>query len=194
MEHDAHKFEGNDEPKARLAMGSKLASLFGELAMGNIASLEGIYDAMSTEIYRLALWRSGAPDVAADVVQTVFVRLAERRARLGSVRDPRSYLLAMAHRAAVDRRRAAARLAFPLPVTTELLQARGSDPDRALDARRASAALEEIPPAQREAVFLHHFSGMTFATIGRVTGVPTFTAASRVRNGIRALRRLLGLS
>jgi RNA polymerase sigma-70 factor (ECF subfamily) len=192
MEHDAHKFEGNGEPEAKLAAGSNLASLFGELAMGNIAALEGIYDAMSTEIYRLALWRSGAPDVAADVVQTVFVRLAERRARLGVVRDPRSYLLAMAHRAAVDRRRAAARQAFP--VTTELLQPGGTDPDRALDARRASAALEDLPPAQREAVFLHHFSGMTFAAIGRVTGVPTFTAASRVRIGIRVLRRLLGLS
>jgi RNA polymerase sigma-70 factor (ECF subfamily) len=171
-----------------------LKALFRELAMGNLAALDRIYDAAATDIYRLALWRIGVPGDAEDVVQTVFVRLAEARARLAEVRDPKCFLLAMAHRAAVDRRRRAAARALPLPEDPDLLQAAREDPGRAIDARRASAALRRLPAAQREAIVLHHFSGLTFAAIGRVTGVPTFTAASRFRNGIKALRRLMGLT
>jgi len=162
--------------------------------MGNMAALDGIYDATATDLYRLAFWRTGIRSDAEDVVQTVFVRLAEARGRLAAVRDPRSYHLAMAHRAAVDRRRSASARALPLPDEPDLLQAGLPDPGRAVDARRASAAWRDLPAPQREAIVLHHFSGLTFAAIGRVTGVPTFTAASRFRNGIRALRRLMGLS
>jgi RNA polymerase sigma-70 factor (ECF subfamily) len=81
-----------------------------------------------------------------------------------------------------------------LPELPDLLQTDPVDPGRALDARRASTALRSLPAAQREAIVLHHFSGLTFADIGRVMGVPTFTAASRFRNGIRTLRRLMGLT
>jgi len=172
----------------------RLAGLFRELAMGNLTALDGIYDATATDLYRLALWRTGVRTDAEDVVQTVFVRLAESRERLSTVREPRSYLLAMAHRAAVDRRRGPSARTVPLPEEPDLLQAGPSDPGRELDARHASAALRSLPARQREAIVLHHFSGLTFSDIGRVTGVPTFTAASRFRNGIRALRRLMGVS
>ena len=82
----------------------------------------------------------------------------------------------------------------PLQEEGSLLQASPSDPGRSMDARRATSALLGLPAPQREAIFLHHFSGLSFAAVGRVTGVPTFTAASRFRNGIQALRRLMGLS
>ena len=53
--------------------------------------------------------------------------------------------------------------------------------------------LKDLPPPQREALYLRHFAGLTFAQIGRVAGVPTFTAASRYRLGIRRLRRMMGI-
>ena len=186
--------DGRSSPSAEGVMRDRLAALFRELAMGNLSALEGIYDIAAGELYGLALWRTGSPADAEDVVQTVFVRLVEARERLAVVREPRSYLFAMAHRSAVDRRRGPASRAVPLEEDRDLLEAPPSDPGRVLDARRASAALLGLPAPQREAIFLHHFSNLTFAAIGRVTGVPMFTAASRYRNGIRALRRLMGLS
>ena len=186
--------DGRPSPPAVRMERDRLAALFRELAMGDLSALEGIYDMMAGDLYGLALWRTGSPADAEDVVQTVFVRLAEARERLTLVREPRSYLFAMAHRSAVDRRRGPASRAVPLAKEQEFLEAPPSDPGRALDARRASAALRDLPAPQREAIFLHHFSNLTFAAIGRVTRVPMFTAASRYRNGIRALRRLMGLS
>ncbi len=68
------------------------------------------------------------------------------------------------------------------------------NPERSAEAARISSALEGLPPKLREALFLRHFAGLTFAEIGRVAGVPTFTAASRCRLGLARLRRILGIA
>jgi RNA polymerase sigma-70 factor, ECF subfamily len=168
----------------------ELALLFARLSGGDLEALGPIYDRWAREIHSLALWRTGGSAEAGDVVQEVFVRLATTRAELGSVRDPRRYLLTMAHRIAVDRMRRRPR-SVPLP-ETDLLEAAPHDPDRSLDARRASQLLLNLPPAQREAIYLRHFSDMGFREMGKVTGVPTFTVASRYRLGISSLRKLMG--
>jgi RNA polymerase sigma-70 factor (ECF subfamily) len=162
---------------------------FAALAEGNREPLGTIYDRFAAELHALALWRTGSREDADDVVQEVFVRLATTGADHARVREPRGYLLAMAHRASVDRRRR--------PRTTSLddvafVEAPPFEPERAADAARASSALGKLPGAQREAVWLHHFAGLGFREIGDVTGVPTFTAASRYRLGLAKLRALLG--
>ena len=95
----------------------------------------------------------------------------------------------MAHRVAVDatRRR---RKSEPLE-SCRFLESTSADTDRELDAERAGSLLAGLPHAQRETVYLRHFADCTFAEIGRVTGVPTFTAASRYRLGISKLRDLM---
>jgi len=71
------------------------------------------------------------------------------------------------------------------------LAAPETDDARAIDAARASKLVAQLPPAQRDVVYLRHFADCTFAAIGDITGVPTFTAASRYRLGIERLRRLM---
>ncbi len=165
--------------------------LFEELAAGRPSALEELYDAAAAKLYDLALWRTGSPEDAADVVQDVFVRIAGLGDRLLEVRKPRAWLLTLAHRAAVDlARRRKRRRAEPME-SCPFLAADGSDPDRDLDARRASRLLADLPAPQRAAIYLRHFASCTFAEIGRIVGVPKFTAASRYRNGIARLRRLM---
>lgn len=172
---------------------SSLSRLFGELAAGQVRALDGIYDACAREIHGLALWRTGSPTDAADVVQEVFVRLAERSSRLGSVQDPLAYVRRMAYRASVDvHRKRIRRREEPLEVCV-FLEARDASPERRLEARRLSALLAKLPAKQRQAIYLRHFAGCSFAEIGRTTGVPTFTAASRYRLGMRRLTRLAGV-
>ena len=171
------------------SMEEALVVLFERLASGDVDALGEIYDRWAREIHALAIWRTGGSAEAADVVQEVFVRLATTRARLATVRDPRRYLLAMAHRAAVDRKRMWRRMQ-PLGQPA-LLKAASLEPDRQFDAERASRLLLGLPPRQREVIYLHHFSDLSFREIGKVTGVPTFTAASRYRLGMRRLRKLM---
>jgi RNA polymerase sigma-70 factor (ECF subfamily) len=141
----------------------------------------------------LALWRTGSPTDAADVVQEVFVRLAGLRDRLCKIRDPLAYLRRMTHRESVDvHRRRSRRREDPLS-DCPFVEPYEPSPERGLDCERVSRLLADLPAAQREAIYLRHFAGCSFAEIGRATRVPVFTAASRYRLGIRRLRILLGV-
>jgi len=171
------------------AGGRPWGELFLDLAKGNAGALDEIYDAAAEKIFGLALWRTGSHEDARDVVQEVFVRLVEQGDRLRKVKNPRAWILTVAHRVAVDttRRR---RKSEPLE-SCRFLESIPGDAGRKLDAERAGSLLAGLPPAQREAVYLRHFADCTFAEVGRVTGVPTFTAASRYRLGISKLRDLM---
>jgi RNA polymerase sigma-70 factor (ECF subfamily) len=166
-------------------------AIFTALADGRVAALDQLYDLAAADVYRLALWRTGAVEDAEDVVQEVFVRVAERHRRLGSVRHPRCWLLTVARRLAIDLvRRRVRRREDPVDGVPYLV-APDSDPDLVIEAARLSRLTHRLPDAQREAVLLHDVAGCTFAEIGRITGVPTFTAASRYRLAVARLRRLL---
>lgn len=167
-------------------------ALFAELAAGHLEALGRLYDLASGRLYGLSLWRTGNSEDAREVVQEVFVRVAEQRERLAAVRDPRWWLLSLAHRLAVDvTRRRQRRPVEPID-DHPYLEANVPDRAREADGRRAWALVGGLSPKQREVIYLHHFEGMSHAEIGRSLGVPTFTAASRYRLGLTALRRLLG--
>lgn len=172
---------------------SRLRELFGEIANGQATALEGIYETYADELYGLALWRTGSASDAADVVQDVFVRLVGARHRLAQIGDPLAYLRRMTHRASVDvHRRQSRRREDPMEKCL-FVEAAVPSLERGFDSQRVSRLLKQLPPKQREAIYLHHFSGCSYAEVGRATGVPTFTAASRYRLGIRRLRILLGV-
>jgi len=166
-------------------------ALFSSLAAGTPQALARLYDVAASRIFGLALWRTGSPEDAGDVVQELFVRVATQRNRLRRVRDPKAWLLTVARRLAVDAVRRRNRHAAEPVEECPFLEAPGGDAARILDAQRASALLARLPEAQREAIYLHHHAGCTFAAIGDIVGVPTFTAASRYRLGIAKLRRLM---
>ncbi|MCD4749702.1 MAG: hypothetical protein K8R59_10040, partial [Thermoanaerobaculales bacterium] len=75
--------------------------------------------------------------------------------------------------------------------SAEMVAAPADDPDRVLDARHASKLLSQLSMKHREVVYLRHYGECTFAAIGDVLGIPTFTAASRYRLALRRLRRLM---
>jgi RNA polymerase sigma-70 factor (ECF subfamily) len=59
------------------------------------------------------------------------------------------------------------------------------------DAARIHAALDELPPEQREALVLRFLESMSYEAIADVVGCPVGTVRSRIHYAKRALRRLL---
>ena len=168
--------------------------LFATLAEGDPAALAPLYDALADDVHSLALWRTGSPTDAADVLQEFFLRLAEAGPRLTSVRDPRAWALRVAHRCALDvHRRRRRRGEVGLDDAT-LVEPATASVEQRVDAHRVSRLLLELPDEQREAIWLHLYAGCSFAEAARTQRVPTFTAASRFRLGIARLRRLMGIS
>jgi RNA polymerase sigma factor (sigma-70 family) len=68
-------------------------------------------------------------------------------------------------------------------------------PDTAgLDARAATAALQALPPEQREVIVAHLWGGLTFEQIAEVAGCSSSTAHRWYVAGLSALRQKLGVS
>jgi RNA polymerase sigma-70 factor (ECF subfamily) len=129
-----------------------------------------------------------------DVLQEVFRRLVERPALLGGVRDERSFLLRLAHNAAVDlmrRRTARQHAADGLAAISTDLFLPTNDPDEAAFRHELAAALAELPPEQRAVVHLKLWEGLTFDAIAETLDIPLNTAASRYRYGVDKLRARL---
>lgn len=165
--------------------------LFLALAQGRVSALETLYDEAAHTLYGLALWRTGSAEDAADVVQDVFVRVAEQGSRLAKVKNPRAWLFTVTRRAAIDLTRRRRRRQTESIEDFAFLTATDDDPNRSVDAARASKMLAVLPAAQRDVVYLRHFGWCSFAEIGRIVGIPKFTAASRYRSGIARLRSLM---
>ena len=164
---------------------------FADIAAGRLTALEDLYDAAAPRLYGLALWRTGSAEDAADVVQDVFVRVVEQGSRLAEIRNPKAWLLTVTNRAAIDvTRRRHRRRAEPIEDCAFLTVA-DDDDERVFAATQVSAILAGLPKTQRVVIYLKHFAGCTFAEIGDIVGVPKFTAASRYRNGIEKLRKLM---
>jgi RNA polymerase sigma-70 factor (ECF subfamily) len=167
-----------------------MLSLFGELAGGRTDALSDLFDVCGNELYGLALWRTGSRLDAEDAVQEVWLRLARTGRPLSRVKNPRAYLFRMTRNAAVDivARRRETSLDDGLPIMVTV-----TDPDTAIDGDRASRLVLRLPPKQREAVYLHQMMGLSFREIAEICGVPTFTAASRHRLGLKKLRTMMGV-
>src|SRR5664280_1421032 len=139
---------------------SRWIEIFGEVAAGRTEPLGDLYDMASRRLYGLALWRTGSRDLAAEVVQELFIRVAEHGERLASIRDPRWWLLSVTHRLAIDAvRRAVRREAEPIEEHAELA-VEPVDHARAVDAQRAWALVARLSAKQREVIYLHHVAEM----------------------------------
>jgi len=135
--------------------------------------------------------------LAQDVVQDVFLRLWRRPGSFNPERgDLGTYLRLMGRSRALDlwregqvRTRAADRLKVGVPVE----EPRVDDHPAILaerDHERAEVreALGKLPEAQREAIVLAYWGGLTADQIARRSHVPLGTAKSRIRLGLARLR------
>ena len=148
-------------------------------------------------VYTAAFRVLGDPTQAQDVVQDVFLRLWRRPGSYDAARgDLGTYLRLMARSRALDLWRESqvrGRASERLKVAGGTDERRVEDHPAVLaerDADRAEirAALEKLPEAQRHAIVLAYWFGLTADQIARREHVPLGTAKSRIRLGLARLR------
>jgi RNA polymerase sigma-70 factor (ECF subfamily) len=162
--------------------------------MASPLDLERLYDdhAQALFAYLLNLTRNEAD--THDLLQELFLKLANRPELLNGVRDERAFFLRLAHNLAIDlMRRRATRGKHHATLASEsaALFAPTTDPDEQAFRERLFAALAELPPDQRAVVHLKLWERLTFEAIAETLEIPPNTAASRYRYGIDKLRERL---
>ena len=156
--------------------------------------LARLYDehALALFAFLLNLTRNEAD--TRDLLQDLFVKLARQPELLHEVRDERSFLLRLAHNAAIDlMRRRTSRDQRNESFTVETLSvfAPAADPDEQAFRNALAEALGELPPDQRAVVHLKLWAGLTFEEIAETLEIPLNTAASRYRYGLDKMRARL---
>jgi RNA polymerase sigma factor, sigma-70 family len=172
------------------------AELMRQVAAGEIGGLETLYDRYHAIAYALALRITTETGLAEDVVQDSFLGLWRNAGRYaedkGSVKG---WLLAIVRHRAIDsmrRRRNGVTIGDeteePLPAALTLPDIWPEVAGR-LDAQMIRIALAKLPDAQRDAIELAYFDGLTQREIATRTGAPLGTVKSRMRLGLVSLRR-----
>jgi RNA polymerase sigma-70 factor (ECF subfamily) len=171
--------------------------LVARLRAGDRDALGSLYDRYVSIALGVAYRVVNDRQVAEDVVHDAFVaawqqvdRFDERRGTL------RSWLLTIVRNRAIDRVRAARRLAGPDEQAAMEERTTGGNPtwDEAvarLSRDQVRSAMAQLPPDQLHAVELAYFGGLTYREIARVTRVPEGTASSRLRLALGKLRDVL---
>jgi len=136
----------------------------------------------------LAGW-CGDAQMASDVLQEVFRRLAGSPALMDQMNNARAFLAVSARRIAVDfARRSATRSAYHTAAGAEAPSAENPGPTDAALRKAIAKALESLPAEQR-VVFEHKvLNGRTLDEISKLEKISLNTAASRLRYALDKIR------
>ncbi|GIG60181.1 RNA polymerase sigma24 factor [Longispora fulva] len=129
----------------------------------------------------------GDLSTAQDVTQEAYARAWQRWGRLAGYDDPEAWVRTVGWRLAAGNWRAARRWLVARVRLAQPDVSAGPSPDNVA----IMAALAQIPPAQREAVVLHHLCGQSVAEIALATSSPAGTVKARLSRGRSALAVLL---
>lgn len=163
-----------------------------------------LYDRYAGLVYSTSLRVLADTGLAEDTAQDVFIRLWRRPQAFIAERGRFiTWLVSVTRNRAVDELRARGRrqrrevpsMETGDPPQWNQLAATGDDPLAAARVReicvRVRAALCDLPAGQKRALELAYFGGLTQQEIAARTGEPLGTIKTRIRLGMRKLRRAL---
>ena len=149
-----------------------------------------LYDRYSPLVYSVALRVLRNPSAAEDVLHDIFLQLWRSPEKFDSTRGNLvSWLAVIARNRAIDgTRRERPRidpgdvvLISPVNIETEA--------ERAAVAEKIRRLLQEMPEAQRSAVEMAFFEGMTHGEIASATQEPLGTIKTRIRSALMTIRK-----
>ena len=135
------------------------------------------------DVYRF-LVASVGPSDADDCFQETVISALRAYPKLRSDSNLRAWLLKIAQRKAIDSHRATGRRPLPVETVPERPAAggaRNSEPE-------LWAAVRELPPKQRTAVFCHSALGMPYSELAGLLDCSEDAARRNVHEGLKRLR------
>ncbi|HKX75595.1 MAG TPA: ECF RNA polymerase sigma factor SigK [Acidimicrobiia bacterium] len=174
-----------------------VGSLLTQVAHGSRDSFAQLYDAVATPVFGLIKQILRDPAMSEEVAQEVMLEVWKNAPRYDPSRGSAlTWILVMAHRRAVDRVRSEQAARERVARVAPQWQEPPHDPveesalrfDQAGIVRRALAGLTD---AQRQAIELAYYQGLTQSEIAGHLGVPLGTVKTRIRDGLQRLQTLL---
>ncbi|WP_344122566.1 sigma-70 family RNA polymerase sigma factor [Kocuria aegyptia] len=175
------------------------AALLRRAAGGDEDAFAELYDATSATVHGLVLRLLRAPELAAEVVQEVYLMAWQQAERFDAGRGTvLAWLCTMARRRAVDRIRHDQRerdrdQQYEVRQAETPSDSTWHEVEQSLDSGEVRAQLGALSPLQREAVCLVYYRGYSHRQVAEHLDVPLGTAKARIRDGLNNLRSALGV-
>ena len=159
---------------------------------GGAAAFEELYRRHKGALFRFVLRSVRERSLAEELYQEVWMRVIEARSRYQPQAKFTTWLYTIAHNRIVDHWRKKGLQLVSLDEAVDPPASQSFEPERILEGKQGLArfarALEELPPAQREAFLLHEEAGMSVPEIARATGANEDAAKSRLRYALSKLK------
>jgi RNA polymerase sigma-70 factor (ECF subfamily) len=179
-------------------------ALLRRMAAGDESALGALYDRWSPLVHSVVARIVGDADDAAELVEEAFLQAWRQAGRYEGTRGGVStWLVVIARSRALDRVRLAGHRRAAAAEPLENAESAGSllpDTHTPLAAAEIAetrqivhAAMEKLPPDQRETLELAYFKGMSQSEIAEATGQPLGTVKTRCRLGLQKLREALSV-
>jgi RNA polymerase sigma-70 factor (ECF subfamily) len=168
------------------------AVLLARIAQRDPQALEAFYDRHAKHVFSQALAVLKDPDSAKDLSQEVFLLVWRHAATYRPTGPPRSWLLRLTRNRAIDElRQRQRRFHIDLTLSENVYEtfAVGSDPGDTAQRLGARQVVDSLPAAQREALLLAFFRGMTHQEIANHLRLPLGTIKARIRRALLTLRQ-----
>jgi RNA polymerase sigma-70 factor (ECF subfamily) len=175
--------------------------LLARVVRGDRGAFGQLYEQSSTLLFSLALRILGDRDAAADLLQDIYLEVWRKRVRYDPDRgSPMAWLVTMTRSRAIDRLRSRAAkghgVTDPLDNSPAAQLADGNpgplDVSAGNETRKLVAhALAELPEAQRKAIALAFYQGLSHSEIAARLNEPLGTVKTRIKLGMDKLRTAL---
>ena len=171
------------------------AMLMQLLLRKDVSAFEELYERHSRIVYSLVLRILRQGTTAEEVVQDVFLQLWRNSARYDRSRPFVPWLLTLARNRALDqlrlkseRQRRREEQTEQLPQIATAAPQYEKDLDERRRADRVRALMSSLPAAQRKAIELAYFEGLSHSEIAASMQEPLGTVKSWIRNGLLRLK------
>lgn len=186
------------EPRPQQASSTIDPALIAKVAKGDQQAFGQLYDLSCSLLFTLALRILGDHDEATDLLQEVYLEVWRKGARYDVGRGtPTAWLVTLTRSRAIDRLRS--RAAKGHGVTVSIGDTGAAElPDQTPDPFETNADLEqralvkkafaELPEAQRQALELAYYEGLSHQEIAARLNQPLGTIKTRIKLGMEKLK------
>ena len=160
--------------------------LIEQIKAGDEQAAEELITRYYASILRYCRWHCSSVEKAEDLTQETFYKLFKNISGYKGKRKFKAYLHTIANRLCIDESRKS--LSYPLEDEESIVD-ECNEILRLEDKEEVNYLLSTLSPEQREAIILRFGEQLEFHEIAKVMGCNMRTAQSRVRNGLKIMRK-----
>lgn len=179
---------------------AELDALLRQVARRDAEAFAAFYDQTRSRVYGLVARVLRDPGYSEETTQDVYLQVWRNASNYDpQAGSPLAWLLTLAHRRAVDRVRS------EQAATTRESRYGASSVETPTDhvadevilddeRRRVAECLQSLTDTQRQCIELAYYGGLTYSQVSERLSANLATVKSRMRDGIRGLRKCLGVA